>query len=92
MSCAIYGLCHNLIDYPSWKRFKSLEKGEKKLLRLQNQSKLRRYRTTPKYKFGYQMPLNNYYEHTLSIDKYNGNNKWAEAIKLEIDQQHDYDT
>ena len=28
----------------------------------------------------------------MSLDKHNGNNKWAEAIKLEIDQQHDYNT
>ena len=28
----------------------------------------------------------------MSIEKHNGNNKWAEAIKLEIDQQHDHDT
>ena len=28
----------------------------------------------------------------MSIDKKNGNRKWAEALKLEIDQQHEYDT
>ena len=28
----------------------------------------------------------------MSIDKHNSNNKWAEAIKLEIDHQHEYDT
>ena len=38
------------------------------------------------------MPRNNDYEYALSIDKHNGNNKWAEAIKLEIDQQYDCDT
>ena len=72
--------------------FKHLSKREKKLLRLQNQAKLRSYRTTPKYKFGYQIPRSNDYEHALSIDKHDGNNKWAESIKLEIDQQHDYVT
>ena len=28
----------------------------------------------------------------MSIDKHNVNNKWASTIKLEIDQQHDYET
>ena len=38
------------------------------------------------------MARNNDYEHTLSIYKHNANNKWAEVIKIEIDQQHEYDT
>ena len=41
---------------------------------------------------GHQTPLNKDHEHNLSIDKHNCNNKWAEAIKLEMDQQCDYDT
>ena len=85
VSCAIYGRDNKLLDQAGWKRFKPLAKREKKLLRLQNQAKLRSYRTAPKYKFGYQHPRNNDYEHALSLDKHNGNNKWAEAIKLEID-------
>ena len=67
-------------------------KREKKLLFLQNQAKSRSYRTAPKCKFGYQITRGNDYEHALSIDKHNGNNKWAESIKLETCQQHDYDT
>ena len=38
------------------------------------------------------MILNNDYEHDLSIDKHDGNNKCFEYIKLEIDQQQNYDT
>ena len=37
------------------------------------------------------MPRNDDYDHALSIDKHNVNNEWAKAIKLESDQQHDYD-
>ena len=37
------------------------------------------------------MPRNNDYEHALSIDKHNGDTKLADAIKLEIEQQHGYD-
>ena len=91
-SCTICGRDHNQIDQYGWKIFKSLAKKEKKMLRLQNQSKLRSCRTAPKFKFGYQMPRTNDYDHDLSIDKHDGNNKWAEAIKLEIDQKHAYDT
>ena len=91
MSCAIYGRDNNLLNKPSLERFKSLAKEENKLLFLQKQAKLRIYRMTPKYKFGYQIARNNEYEHALSISKHNDNKKWAEAIKLEIDQQHDYE-
>jgi hypothetical protein len=52
VSCATHGRDNKLLDQPGRKRFKSLAKREKKLLRLQNQAKLRSYRTTPKYKFG----------------------------------------
>ena len=44
VSCAIDGRDQNLPDQPEWERFKSLAKKEKKLLRLQNQVKLRSYR------------------------------------------------
>ena len=73
-------------------RFKALTKRDKKLLMLQNQAKLRSHRTSPKHKFGYQTPRNKEYENTLSIDKHNDNKKWAKAIKLEVDQQHECDT
>ena len=50
----------------------SIKKG-KKLLCLQKQAKSWSYRTTPKYKFGYQISRRNDYGHILSIDKRNGN-------------------
>ena len=73
-------------------RFKHLSKREKKILCIQTQAKLRSYRIKPKYKFGYQITRSNDYEHALSIDKHNVNNKWAESIKLETHEQHDYET
>ena len=39
-----------------------------------------------------KLPMDNDYDNALSIDKHNGNNKWAKAIKLEIYHQHDHDT
>ena len=35
------------------------------------------------------MPRIDDYDHAVHVDKHNGNNKWAEATKLEIDQQHE---
>ena len=44
-----YLFCKNsLLDKPRSKRFKSLTKNEKKLLRLQNQATLRSYKTSQK--------------------------------------------
>ena len=92
VTCAIYARENKLLDKPGWKRFSRLAKREKKLLRLQNQAKLRSYRTSPRYKFGYELPRNNDYDHAIELDKRNGNTLWRDAIKLEIDQQNDYDT
>ena len=58
--CAIYAKEKNVLDKPSWVRFKSLVKREKKLIGLQNQAKLRRCRTSPKHNFGCDIRRNNY--------------------------------
>jgi hypothetical protein len=54
------------------------------------QAKLRYYRTSPKFKYGYETPRD--YAHDLDLDKRNGNNKWAEATRLELQQLHEYNT
>ena len=82
VSCSTHAKENNLLDQLGWIRFKSLAKREKKLLRIQNQAKLRSYRTSPKHKFGYEIPRKNDYEHAVSTDKNNGNHKWANCIKL----------
>ena len=74
-----------MLDKPGWKRFKSLAKREKKLLRLQNQEKNRSCRTSPKCKFGHKTSRNSDYYHAVSIVKKNGSYLWAEFIKLEVD-------
>ena len=48
VSCAVYAKENRFLDEPGWKRLKSLTKKEKKILRLQNQAKLRSYTTSPK--------------------------------------------
>ena len=71
VTCTIYGRNKNLLDEPGWKRFKTIAKREKKMLRQINQAKLRSYRCAPRYKFGYLLPRN--YEHAVSIDVSNNN-------------------
>jgi hypothetical protein len=55
-----------------------------------NQAKLRSYRTSPKFKYGFELPRN--YEHVISLDRRNGNKKWQDANQLEFDQLDDYQT
>ena len=82
VTCAIYADENNLLDKPGWQRFRRLAKRKKKMLRMLNQAKLRSYRTSPKCKFGYELPRNNNYQHALDLDKRNGNHLWEEAVKL----------
>lgn len=90
VTCAIYARENNLLQLSGWKRFKALAKREKKFLRLVNQAKLRSYRTTPKYKYGYEVPRN--YNHAKRLDEINKSTRWGDAIKTELDQIDDYDT
>ena len=55
-----------------------------------NQAKLRSYNTAPKFKYGFEIPRD--YNHAKWLDKRNGNTKWQDATKLELDQQDDYST
>ena len=55
-----------------------------------NQAKSKAKRAGPKFKFGVLVPRN--VKEALEFDKANGNSKWHEAIKAEIDQLMDYET
>ena len=55
-----------------------------------NQAKLRSYNTAPKYQFGFEVPRD--YEHAKRLDKQNGNTKWQDCTKLELDQLNEYST
>ena len=56
VACAIYARDNNLLDTPSWKRFRSIAKNQKKQLRMANQAKLQSFCTTTKYMYGYEIP------------------------------------
>ncbi|CAJ1938442.1 unnamed protein product [Cylindrotheca closterium] len=88
VACAIYARDNNLLETPGWKRFKSIAKREKKLLRMINQAKLRSFCTAPKYMYGYKIPKD--YNDGLRLDKLHGNTKWADATKVEMDQLAEY--
>ena len=90
MTCAIYGRDNKLLDLPGWKRFKTLAKREKKMLRMVNQAKLRSYNHAPKYKFGFLIPKD--YEQAVKLDAKNRNSRWTDCTQLELDQLHEYKT
>ena len=54
-----------------------------------NQAKLRSYRTSPKYKYGYCVPRS--YEEARTLDKKFGNTKWQDAVAVELSQLDEYD-
>jgi hypothetical protein len=90
VTCAIYAREHGLLDQDGWKKFKRIARREKKMLRMINQAKLRSYRHSPKYMFGYEVARN--YEHGLELDKRNKNTKWQDCTSLEMAQLHEYKT
>ena len=90
VACAIYAKENNLLEVDGWKRFKDIARRHKKYIRMVNQAKLRSYRSAPKYMFGYEVPRN--YEHAVQLDLRNGNTKWQDCTKLEMQQLMAYDT
>ena len=83
VSCAIYAKEHGLLDQPGWKRFKTIANRHKKYIRMVNQAKLRSYRSAPKYMFGFEVPRD--YKHAMLLDQQNGNAKWQDCTKLEME-------
>lgn len=86
--CAIYARDNNLLDLPGWRRFKSIAKNQKKLLRLANQAKLRSFRTAKKYMYGFEIPKD--YADAIRLDRLHENTKWQDCTKLEMDQLKEY--
>eukprot|EP00980_Cylindrotheca_fusiformis_P001082 scaffold304_cov98-Cylindrotheca_fusiformis.AAC.2 len=56
VTCAIYAQDNNLLETDGWKRFKRIAQRSKKLLRMVNQSKLRSYKTSKKFMYGFEVP------------------------------------
>ena len=92
VSVAIYVEENNLQDTKGFKLpgMKRLMKTKKRIIRQANQAKMRSYRITPVWKYGYLVPKD--YHQAMELDRRNGDNKWQEAIDKEFAQVDEYDT
>ena len=87
---AFYAGDHGLLNEPGFKQLKKLARREKMCLRLQRQAQLHSYRTTPIYMYGYLVPRN--HQQAVQLDEKNGNTKWKEAEKIELNSVLGYGT
>ena len=92
VTCAIYAKEMNLLDKDGWKRFKGIARRHKKFVRMVNQAKIKSYKHSPRYKYGYELPRNGDYAHAIELDRRNGNRKWQDSVVLERSQLHQYST
>jgi hypothetical protein len=90
VTCPIYARDNDLLDIDGWKHFKRIAKRQQKMIHLANQAKLHSFRTTTRYKYGYEIPKT--YEHATRLDAQAGNTQWQDATKLEMAQLHEYNT
>ena len=88
VTCATHAKKHDLLHLDGWKRLKHIAKNQKQLTRAINQSKIRQVRRLAVYHFGFLIPKD--YKQALQLDEQNGNSKWYDATKLEMDQINDY--
>ena len=87
-TCAVYAKEHDLLNTPGWKLLKRHARTARRLIRTLKKSKYRQARASRNYKHGWEVPRD--YAHALQLDIHNGNNKWKEAIDLEIEQIKEY--
>ena len=87
-TCAIYAKSHDLLNTPGWKLLKRHATTARRLIRTLKNSKYRQAKASRKYKHGWEVPRD--YAHALQLDIQNGNNKWKDAIDLEIEQIKQY--
>ena len=97
MTCARYAKKHDLLNTQGWKRFQQLAKKDGRYIRMIHNA-LSEYagtnavKTTKKeriVKFGYQVPT--HLRDAYKLGKENGNTKWAEAIRVEVNKLKEYD-
>ena len=53
-----------------------------------NQAKLRSFRASKRYKYGFEVPRD--YHHAMQLDAANKNTKWADATQVEMDMMEKY--
>ncbi len=52
------------------------------------QAKLRSYKYSPKYSYGFEIPKD--YEHAVELDRKNKNTRWQDCTNLELEQLNEY--
>ncbi len=87
VTCAQYAKANDLLHLDEWKKLRTLARRAKVLSRAILQSKLRQARRSNKYMFGYLIPKS--YKEAMEFDAQNGNSKWYDANKDEMDCIHD---
>ena len=87
VSLAKYAEENDLLDTPGWKRLKSITSNKTKLNRMLHQAKQKK---GPVYQFGIQVPRN--VKEAYALDSKNGNTKWGDAMKSEIDSLNEFNT
>ena len=90
VTCARYGKRCDLLDEPGWKRFKRLARRDQKMLRMEQQAKLKSFRSAIVYKYGYRVPRTP--KEALAIDDENQNTRWRDSMALELSQLQEYET
>ena len=66
-------------------KIQALQSVKKSFLGLPAKSSFDPTEPSTRYKFDYELPLHNMHENAVKIDKKNGNTKWQDAIKDEIE-------
>jgi hypothetical protein len=89
VTCALYAKENNLLNEPSWKRFKPIAKRQQKLLHMVKQAKLHSYHKSPRYKYGFEIPRD--FGHAIELDRRNGNSLWRDAVSTEMEQIKEYE-
>jgi len=90
ITVALYAEANNLLDTNGWKRLARYTKKKKILARMANQAKLKSFRNRPIYKYGEQIPRN--HAEAIWLDEKNGNTRWQDAEKTEINQLLSYNS
>ena len=90
VECALYAKENDLLDEPGWKRLRRTANRSIQIVRMINQVRLRQFRSSPKYMFGYQIPKS--LKQSKEFDRLAGNHKWEKSNKLEHEQLRKYET
>jgi hypothetical protein len=90
VTVAEYANKHGLLETQGWKHLRNIVKNQKKFGRMVKQAKLKSIRRAPIYSFGVQVPRNS--NEARMLDKKNGNTKWQDAEKKELEQLYEYKT